>query len=80
MTVEELKVEAEKLGYKIVKPIKYVKLKPCICGCRRVYPEISLNPKGRYYRCQNCGLTGEISKYVYQSKINWNKAVEKNDK
>lgn len=36
MTLEELKVEADKLGYKVVrKSVRRDNLVPCICGCKR---------------------------------------------
>ena len=36
MTLEELKVEADKLGYRVVKKaVSQEGLLPCSCGCRR---------------------------------------------
>lgn len=76
MTLEELKIEAEKFGYKLTKKIKYEKIEPCICGCKRVIREISLNPRGSYYYCSNCGLKGETANTNYQAKINWNNKIK----
>lgn len=35
MTLEQLKIEAEKLGYYLVKKNKKPKMLPCVCGCKR---------------------------------------------
>lgn len=36
MTLPELKAEADKLGYKVVKKSEpYTPMLPCICGCKR---------------------------------------------
>lgn len=35
MTLEELRIEAKKQGYKLIKDNKYEALIPCICGCNR---------------------------------------------
>ena len=77
MTFEELKAEANRQGYKLTKAIKYEKLKPCSCGeSRRIQQELSINPKGKYYRCAKCGRKGEIANSWYQARINWNKGVK----
>ena len=71
MTFEELKAEAKKQGYKLTKEIKYEKLQKCCGKCPQ--QEISINPKGKYYYCKNCGKKGEIANSWYQARINWNK-------
>lgn len=78
MTLEELKIEAEKLGYKLTKKIKYEKLEPCICGWKRIIRGISY-PHGSFYYCYKCGLKGETANTQYQARINWNKKVKQND-
>lgn len=75
MTYEELKLEAEKQGYTLTKKITYEKMQKCICG-KYPYQEISIRPKGKYFRCANCGLKSEIGRWNYQAIANWNKAVE----
>lgn len=75
MTYEELKLEAEKQGYTLTKKITYEKMQKCICG-KHPYQEISIRPKGKYFRCANCGLKSEIGRWNYQAIANWNKAVE----
>lgn len=79
MTLEELKVEAEKLGYTLTKKIKYEKIEPCICGCKRVNHILTFTPRGSYYRCSKCGLKGETANTQYQARINWNNKVKQND-
>jgi hypothetical protein len=76
MTYEELKLEAEKQGYTLTKKITYEKMQKCICG-KYPYQEISIKPKGKYFRCANCGFKSEICRWNYQAIANWNKAVEK---
>lgn len=75
MTFEELKAEASRQGFVLIKKIVYEPMKKCVCG---KYPqqEISINPKGKYYYCKHCRRKGEIAKTNYQAISNWNKAVE----
>ena len=75
MTYEELKAESKRQGYNLVKKIKYEKMQKCVCG-KYPYQEISINPKGKYFRCANCGLKSELGRWNYQAVENWNKAVE----
>ena len=35
MTLEELKAEAEKFGYTLIKKSDSIKMLPCTCGCKR---------------------------------------------
>ena len=76
MTLEELKAEASKLGYSLLKKITYEKLSYCKCGSKRIawagYP--------KQYRCTKCGLKGQPAKTKYQAIINWNKAVKEKTK
>lgn len=76
MTIEELKKEANKLGYNLTKKITYEKLEPCVCGeKRRIYQEISLSPKGKYYCCSKCGFKGDSANSWYKARENWNRKV-----
>lgn len=75
--VEELKVEAEKLGYKLVKYQPYERLLPCICGCkaRRTWYIHNNNIEDNIkFECSRCGryVTGKNKK---EAKINWNKMI-----
>lgn len=75
MTFEELKAEASRQGYVLTKKINYEPMQKCVCG-KHPQQEISITPKGKYYYCKHCGLKGEIGRWDYQAKANWNKAVE----
>jgi hypothetical protein len=75
MTLEELKIEANKLGYSLCKQITYEKLSTCQCGSKRIASELWLHHT-KYYRCTKCGLKGEPAKTKYQAIINWNNAVK----
>lgn len=76
MTFEELKAEASRQGYSLTKKITYEKLKPCVCGSKRV--RCSLADKGRVYYCLDCRKHAKSAKYLYQARDNWNKFVEEN--
>ena len=87
MTILELKEEARKLGYKIVKYDKYVKLLRCKCGtkksptCVHYYER---NEKGilvfrKAYRCLKCGLESGQAKSLQKAREEWNKAFNVND-
>lgn len=77
MNIEELKAEANALGFSISKKITYEKLSNCICSHRsrgRVVCEIAIH-RGKYYRCTLCGYEGKVAKTKYQAIANWNRAV-----
>lgn len=76
MTYEELKKEADKLGYKLIKKTEPVKRLPCTCGCKMVY---------NYYSARYCGLKcrkrGRMSvSYIVASQrqktIDWNNMIK----
>jgi hypothetical protein len=74
MNINELKAEANALGYSITKKITYEKLLPCPCGNSRwVTSQIAV--RGKYYRCSRCDYTSKVAKYKYEAIQNWNKAV-----
>lgn len=75
MTLEELRSEANKLGYSLCKKITYEKVSTCKCGSKRIASELWLHHT-KYYRCTNCGLKSQPAKTKYQAIINWNKAVK----
>ena len=78
MTIEELKAEAKKLGYKIVKDRAYLKLWPCPCGAKNsVYMDYT-DDWQKYYRCKKCGFMGYFHRKTYGEREEWNRAVEKN--
>lgn len=75
MTFEELKAEAEKQGYNLIKKQPYVKLLPCTCGEKRI-ALYQYYFGGWYCECTKCGKTSEIVQRQRQAKINWNKKVQ----
>ena len=76
MTVEELKAEAEKQGYKLVKIASPVRILPCpVCGCKRTeewYRNLMV-----YRKCAKtgCSFEGYLGKNRIDSKRKWNEAV-----
>ena len=73
MTYEELRIEAERQGYKLTKINRKTEpLKPCICGhnkrdnipCSSTYKII----------CKKCGFSAEGTDY-WDARVNWNKKV-----
>lgn len=73
MTLEELKAEAKKHGYNLIKQKEKVYLLPCVCGCNRRakwYSAYSITLK-----CNNCGrsATGDTE---LDAKKQWNRMVE----
>lgn len=77
MTLEELKVEAKKQGYKLVKDIPYEKFLPCKCGHNRRKKYYGFYNMGYSYRyvCNKCGyyVDGKTEK---EAKHNWNEKMK----
>ena len=81
MTVEELKKEAAKLGYNIIKKQEYIRFKPCICGCnqRKRWYGINSYETTVFFKCKNCGLTSPKGSDEKEAKLNWNKMIEEKE-
>lgn len=82
MTFDELKLEAEKQGYRLVKITPSVKLLPCpVCGAKRTGEWISMRDGGGYIRggyirvCRNCDFRGGCATRKTEAKQKWNEAV-----
>ena len=75
MTVEELKKEAAKLGYNIIKKQEDIRFKPCVCGCNRRKHCYSYGNTVSF-ECKNCGLTSPKGSDEREAKLNWNKMIE----
>lgn len=75
MTIEELQVEARKLGYRLVKDRPTVKLLPCPgCGSKRTLEWIHTDAAGGYTReCYICEFRAERGKTKTEARENWNK-------
>ena len=71
MTLEELKAEAKKQGYRLTKIKKYQSLKRCNCGNRPVLWNSDC-PKGFFYWCENCDTKSPIATGASQAKKLWN--------
>ena len=80
MTYEELKKEANKLGYKLIKKTEPIKRLPCTCGCKMVYNYYSSHYCG--YKCRKCGRMSvspnKNDKVVSQRQktIDWNNMIK----
>lgn len=73
MTLEELKIEADKLGYKLIKNNPMPKPKPCVCGCRKI--EEWSSKDGTLLKCHNCGLVSALGKNRREVINNWNNLI-----
>jgi hypothetical protein len=76
MTLEELKAEAKKHGYKLTKEYKYIKLHSCICGNKHPTLEWDIAQKQRYYTCRKCKFRANGAKSKYEAIAKWNEFVE----
>lgn len=79
MKLEELKSEAAKLGYNLVKKQPYIKLSPCTCGEKKPHEWFCTgeNRGMRFYKCDNCELSAPSAKTNREARENWNKLVSK---
>lgn len=75
MTFEELKAEAERQGYRLVKKNPYVQLKKCPnCDC---LPELWLLGGEWFRKCPICFSTGGRAKTQIGAKKSWNEMVDR---
>lgn len=74
MTIEELKAEADKLGYRLIKKQEYIHLLPCVCGHNSRTRWWRMD--GSFYECNQCGRRAPIGSTEAEAKTNWNKMVE----
>lgn len=79
MTLEKVKAEAKKLGYKLIPIKKYVKVLPCpVCGKKRTseWTIMNLSGKDTFRRvCHNCGFQGNLADRSSKTIEAWNDAV-----
>lgn len=81
ISLPELRVLAEKLGYKLVPIKRYERFLPCVCGCnRRIHwSVVNNNEYGVILECKRCGL--EVTgKNEADAKHNWNKLIREKEK
>ena len=74
MTLDELKAEAKRQGYKLVKNTKLPKILPCVCG---TYPiEIHSRSLKKYcYECGKCLKPSLWGNTKLEGIENWNRMV-----
>lgn len=76
MTLEELKVEAKKLGYKLIKDNPRVKLLPCTCGRKQIDLWWDGVNYTWFYKCPKCGKRSPSHKTQIEVRKLWNKMIE----
>jgi hypothetical protein len=77
MTLEELKAEAKKHGYKLTKEYIPIRFAQCICGQKGyAVKHIKLNPHQYYYKCNRCGFSADGARTQREAKLKWNEYVE----
>ena len=73
LTLEELKAEAKRQGYKLIKA-KRPRFETCLCG-HNVHQWVS-GPKGWAVYCKHCGLYGPWAKKSHNAVIvAWNAMI-----
>ena len=82
MTLDELKAEAKKLGYHLVKNTPKISLLPCPIGGRKLTYEWQNCVTGKFFRqCKCCeSFDGYGAKTSNGAKLGWNEAVKKYNK
>lgn len=81
MTYEELKEEAKKLGYNLIKVNQRPKIKPCVCGCKarkhlvRIYYDNHKQETLRILECHWCERRVE-AKTEIETINKWNEMIE----
>ena len=78
MTLEELRTEAKKHGYKLTKEYPYIRLAPCVCGRKDISATLrySKTKTPYFHKCFTCGFTSEPAKTKYEARLKWNECVE----
>ena len=74
MTLNELKVEAKKQGYRLTKIPERIIMLPCpICGSKRTAQWFG--PFGTFRKCYDCDFRGDSAKTYNEAKKKWNEAI-----
>lgn len=76
MTFEELKAEADKLGYRLVKQSSPIRLIPCTCGSNRRESWYTFDGL-QFYRCSKCGKESPAGASCRDAKRKWNEMIMK---
>ena len=78
MTLEELKAEANKLGYDLIKKKPYIPIKPCpVCGKKSTSVWHGQRGKGTIRQCSFCDFAGDWTNEKIPTTEAWNNAVER---
>lgn len=78
MTLEELKAEASKLGYSLIKKKPYIPIKPCpVCGKKSTIVWYGTVGKGTMRQCSFCDFAGDWTNKKIPTTEAWNNAVER---
>lgn len=75
MTLEELKTEAKRQGYGLIKKNPLPKKLPCVCG-RKLLEEWWVMRKGWAYKCPECGRMADAGETEREARELWNEAVK----
>ena len=70
MTYDELKAEAKRQGYKLIKQTPYIRFESCVCG--RKYPVLWFGHDSNFYKCPNCNKTAPGAQTEREARLNWN--------
>ena len=73
MTLDELKAEAKRQGYKLIKDNPMPKMLPCICGSK--HRTLWLGADGWYFECDGCGRTAKPGRTERGARNEWNRMV-----
>jgi hypothetical protein len=71
MTLEELKAEADKFGYRLVEKQPYIPFPSCKCTNYRKGLHRFEDNDGYYYECDICGCSSESARTVREAQLNW---------
>lgn len=78
MTLEELKAEANKLGYSLIKKKPYIPIKPCpVCGKKSTHMWYDAANKKTARKCAFCDFEGDWTNGKISVNEAWNNAVER---
>lgn len=79
MTLEELRSEAKKQGYKLCKAQIHEKLLPCKCGYKRPQNKEkyiwSTDTTTYYFQCPKCGKSSIPRENGRLAKAEWNQMI-----
>lgn len=80
MTIEELKKEANKLGYSIIKKRKIPKMLTCTCGCNR-RRHWSIGGTSKFNSALECKRCGKWVDGLNDIDVinNWNKMIKEEE-